>query len=1226
MTSDTEALLSAAEEETAALVDRLLAEMADEIDAALDDATEIVAARFRLSSIAAMWQAKVPRLMRRLFRVAGQASVVAEEDTGGTLPEGWDDLPQRFEDDTLPPGLDSYAEATQAFLDAVGDHMAEAAITALNEGLAEGEDTAQLKARLRALFSTTGTELGPYRSELISTTEATRAWNASTFAAAKALTGLARPLVKQWVTRGDNKVRHAHRDTNGQLQLLDDAFDVGGTPMDYPGDPTAPANQVCNCRCGLQLSLSPEELNATAAPDVHPGGMIALIPTAEDASRLAIEGGEAADELHCTLFFLTPDAADWSAEDRAGLVEAVRRHAAYLEGPVAARLFGVNHWNPGSDSPAWVWATGDDPGFEGAMLDQAHNIARDAVLSLERPGLPEQHTPWVAHVTARYGQPDDAATTAMLDRLGPVTFDRIRVVFAGEVTDIPLTVETDSMNEPEDTALSAADAGLWPVRTWTTPGDTALAFEDEQTGDGRVFAPGSLYWEDGPWPLQFADEMGEGHSGAELAGAITALDRDGNRIPGEGVLYMTQDAGWEAAMLLDQNAPLGVSVDLDDVDMEILEAPGVEGPSGTLAIAARTRIGRLSVMAMPDGGLALTASDQAVAASGTSLIRSTGGVQVLTGPGGAMTREAALALAPEMSQRTAAAGDPAPTDGTVVAVENAGDYLCRITRGRVRGATLVVLPAYSRARIVIDPEEPGSGEERPLYAEDVELAASGAGVAQVVKYVTEAFAAVTVKAISDALGMSPSTVRRHLRTAVEEGKLVKLGRSQYAAAITDLSAAASGKTDLPVAPRETEWDGAAAAESVFGWASDADGNVDPAKAGDAFFWYDPAAPELRGSYKLGFARLQDGALQMVPDGVFAAAAAVQGARGGVDIPEADMDGVKAKIKAAYATVSEALGEEHTVPWEAMSDESDAKLEELEASVWTAMRDTEPMPAAWFKEPTAEELPPGSGGVHYQDGRVFGWVAQAGVPHAAHGPKVTIDKLAAEGLDTSHFLRAKFPLDDGTQVKAGAFTMNVGHHRDGFECETAACQFDDSRTVGGIVTVGLNEGGLWFSGAASPWMSDWDRQVFKATQPSYHLVRGRDDRWQLRGILSVPVPGHSSPLTAAAVIDRSNLALTAAATAVLDRDAERDVPTTESDAGVTPDRDGSLTSVTSVTQAVTAALSSPEFLDGLAAAMDRRAADKASAVERLAALKERMSGNVVTQDTAGRQSRGTTEGA
>ena len=190
-----------------------------------------------------------------------------------------------------------------------------------------------------------------------------------------------------------------------------------------------------------------------------------------------------------------------------------------------------------------------------------------------------------------------------------------------------------------------------------------------------------------------------------------------------------------------------------------------------------------------------------------------------------------------------------------------------------------------------------------------------------------------------------------------------------------------------------------------------------------------------------------------------------------------------------------------------------------------------MPAAWFAEPTEEELPPGSGGVHYKDGRVFGWVAQAGEPHAGMpGKRLTIESLG--DIDMTHFHRARFRLDDGAEVRAGVMTMNVGHHRDSAECETAACQFDDTRTVAGVVVCGMSERGMWFSGAAAPWLSDWDRVVFQACQPSYHLKKGGDGRWQLRAVLSVPVPGHSSPLIAAAV-ERSNLALAASAAMIVD---------------------------------------------------------------------------------------------
>jgi hypothetical protein len=278
-----------------------------------------------------------------------------------------------------------------------------------------------------------------------------------------------------------------------------------------------------------------------------------------------------------------------------------------------------------------------------------------------------------------------------------------------------------------------------------------------------------------------------------------------------------------------------------------------------------------------------------------------------------------------------------------------------------------------------------------------------------------------------------------------------------------------------------------------------------------------------------------------------------------------------------------------------------------------------MPAAWFREPTAEELPPGSGGVHYSGGRVYGWVAQAGEPHAGMpGRNLTIDSLG--DIDTTHFLRARFKLDDGAFVRAGAMTMNVGHHRDGAECETASCQFDDTRTVAGIVTVGMSSGGMWFSGAAAPWLSEWDRSVFAACQPSYHMKQAPGGKWQLRAVLSVPVPGHSSPLLAS-VAERSNLALAASAATSPDTlsghrpdstdtlsvampgqpvspasDLRGHRPDTVS--GQTPD-----TTPADVAEVVAALLTSPDFLDRFAGALETRAAEHTAArneVERLTA--------------------------
>jgi len=1107
------------DDELEALLDQLEADLREDVQAALtltaqdfafavDRSTELTAATFSVSRIGAMWRRRVGSIMTRLRAIAARGARVTAEDLDEPVP------PLTQQDDVLTP----YLEATRGLLDQVGDRLSAAAVQSLAEGVAAGETTAQLKRRMTTLFDDDGTQLGPTRAQRIAATEATRAFNAGTLAAAQALTGPDRPLVKQWVTRNDERVRIAHRDANAQLQLIDDPFDVGGTPMQYPGDPTAPADLTINCRCIMRTAVASErtdvdEDDLSAAADVHTGAMIALMPSKADAERLALIGGEVADQLHMTLYYLG-DAADWPEESRDSVRYAMQRAAGWLA-PVSARAFGVAQWNPQGDSPAWVWNIGDDRETDGPDLAGAHH---EVTWQLEDQDhvdrMPPQYTPWSPHVCGAYGEAD---VQSMTDRVGPVTFDRLRVAFAGEYTDYPLLPDPDqgqvvALDEtiyPDDMAVEKAEYDPHPVVTWSTPDETALAFENQQTGDGRVFAPGALYWDGpGPWPLQYADEMMGGHEGAQLAGCIDGIGRDGDRIPGHGKLYVSQQAGAEAAMLLAQKAPLGVSVDLDDVDLEMVDA--TPGASETY----RTRLLTASLFMHPDGGFSLTGETESeLAAGATGFMSESRKVTFTAGPDGTVPGT--------LFELEAAAGDPDLADGVVVESQRSGDYLVRITRGRIRGATLVTIPAYANARIVLD--------DPSFFASAGERLTAGAAASdydRVVRQVRKSVNPMSAARLAKLLKVPIVAVRRHLARAARKGDLVRLTRGQYtgpsktAATVVasveqvdieaeTLVASATGAVDLPVADRDETWDGDAAATRVFEWA---DGDTD--KIGRAFAYRDDSAdPATKAAYKLGYADIDDGQLVIIPAGVAAALGALHGARGGVNIPEDERDAVSAKLEAVAAHVAEETGEDD--------------MDDMQASAWKAMADIPPMPAAWFREPTLEELPPGGPGVNYANGRIFGWVAQAGEPHAGYAKKITIDSLGR--IDTSHFLRQRFSLDDGSTVKAGAYTMNVGHHRDSAECETSACQFDDTRTVAGIVTVGMNERGMWFSGAAAPWLSEWDRVVFKGTQPSYHMKKGPSGNWQLRAVLGVPVPGHSSPLLASAVIERSQMALTAAAT-------------------------------------------------------------------------------------------------
>src|SRR5690606_590087 len=68
-----------------------------------------------------------------------------------------------------------------------------------------------------------------------------------------------------------------------------------------------------------------------------------------------------------------------------------------------------------------------------------------------------------------------------------------------------------------------------------------------------------------------------------------------------------------------------------------------------------------------------------------------------------------------------------------------------------------------------------------------------------------------------------------------------------------LVAAVGGSTALPVADRDTPWDGDAAASRVFELCTDGD-TVDPQCVARAFLWRDDDAdPTTRAAYRLGFA-------------------------------------------------------------------------------------------------------------------------------------------------------------------------------------------------------------------------------------------------------------------------------------------------------------------------------------------------------------------------------------
>ncbi|HET6709730.1 phage minor head protein, partial [Amycolatopsis sp.] len=297
-----------------------------------------------------------------------------------------------------------------------------------------------------------------------------------------------------------------------------------------------------------------------------------------------------------------------------------------------------------------------------------------------------------------------------------------------------------------------------------------------------------------------------------------------------------------------------------------------------------------------------------------------------------------------------------------------------------------------------------------------------------------------------------------------------------------LYASASGAAGLPIAAADTAWDGPAAVKAVGAWA---DG--DAAKLGRAFFWRDPKGdPKTVSAYKLPFATVVDGTLTAIPQGIFAAAAAVQGSRGGASIPTTDVDAVKARIGGYYSklhrnppwgngksgsgkpakktTAAAAEGQDELV---ASATPAAPVRPVTTASPWArhiaSAVATEP-PAAWFQNP---ELT-GPTKLRVTDsGRVYGHLAAWDSRHVVHDVPPPRDPY---GGTYPKFHRHPLRTAEGDIVKTGPIAAGTHGNTGSIDMVDVMRHYDDPRFVAADVVVGEDQHGIWASGAVRPGVS------------------------------------------------------------------------------------------------------------------------------------------------------------
>lgn len=157
--------------------------------------------------------------------------------------------------DTLHPGIPTPTSAAQSVADilrrraeTVGAQITRTTYAQIaqqiTEGLEAGEHVDDLAARVGRVFD----EAIGTRAQMIARTESIGALNQAADTYANALPS-GTVAYKRWLAVHDTRTRPAHAAADGQQAAVGEPFVVGGFPLQHPGDPTAPPDDVINCRC-----------------------------------------------------------------------------------------------------------------------------------------------------------------------------------------------------------------------------------------------------------------------------------------------------------------------------------------------------------------------------------------------------------------------------------------------------------------------------------------------------------------------------------------------------------------------------------------------------------------------------------------------------------------------------------------------------------------------------------------------------------------------------------------------------------------------------------------------------------------------------------------------------------------------------------------------------------------------------------------------------------------
>ncbi|MFI6142451.1 phage portal protein [Streptomyces griseus] len=152
----------------------------------------------------------------------------------------------------VPPAAYAAALVTAAYAgEAIADFLAELA-DELRTAQPDATELEDLERVVTAFYTRAGNVLAARIAESCAVATVNGAADASAESAGP-------DVVRTWITRGDDRVRPAHKALHGKTLPAGTPYTIDTFSLRYPGDPFAPLALTVNCRCRLRYDTDPED-------------------------------------------------------------------------------------------------------------------------------------------------------------------------------------------------------------------------------------------------------------------------------------------------------------------------------------------------------------------------------------------------------------------------------------------------------------------------------------------------------------------------------------------------------------------------------------------------------------------------------------------------------------------------------------------------------------------------------------------------------------------------------------------------------------------------------------------------------------------------------------------------------------------------------------------------------------------------------------------------------